>query len=720
MSAQRLVLLLPVFVLGWAVRAEDYASPSTRISISHYDINFMPRQAAPLANPSSTIWTPNPPASSATATPMAPEPTSPTNSILNAANTAISTVLPSNLPTVIYITALPPSTSSPPSIPAKYRKRNKSHIHIPAILLSPYVVAPFSAFLGIIQGVFFAWCCIERRMRLRKRKDGRARTVSLEPGPPYISIPIEEKFGSSFGHDLMGISLNDGDSPSKYSVHGSRYNSSRGSLWLERAISQSSQQPGDSSSGADSLEKAFLWPADQTLKVEGDDPFLVPPSRATTTRTTTNISFRTAEENVVPYNSARHKSIRRNILDRLKFGTFNIGQQTFPSSDGQYKPEMDPSIYTPSRVSSISRIGTNSTHYSRRRDRHGRSDSDLRVGDVKKPERTYSPPSSPRRKEKSLVRVANDSTDTEWIAGSGFRLVQEDPDCYSTPSRSSLHRQGHGRVEAKEDAPIGKVPSQDNHFTPPRDGRLSTGIRGSVSGWLVGTRSLPSQPAEVDKYTILPIHKVPTKRTDGPRTPSRKSSKSRNKISRPSTPKVLSCVDPSILPSSPPQIMSPPLESQLLFCSPFMPPSTSMTLVPDTMSAAETSPPSGKKPKVHSPRPLPLPFASSPDTSPYRNLLGKDPAVYDSGTPPRQASRHEGLEAEISASTHNAVTKGFQDTPAARESACQGALTKVDQIMLKGWSDRGVGSAASPTMFGAMPDGGQGTVLMQPKRNVRP
>lgn len=111
--------------------------------------------------------------------------------------------------------------------------------------------------------------------------------------------------------------------------------------------------------------------------------------------------------------------------------------------------------------------------------------------------------------------------------------------------------------------------------------------------------------------------------------------------------------------------------------------------------------------KVHSPTPLPLPFASSPETSPYRNLLGKGPAAYDAVSVPsfRQADMHIRSQAEVNIKPpppENVISNRVRGTHAARHSARQGALTKVDQIMLKGWSERGVGGTASPTMFGAV------------------
>jgi hypothetical protein len=189
---------------------------------------------------------------------------------------------------------------------------------------------------------------------------------------------------------------------------------------------------------------------------------------------------------------------------------------------------------------------------------------------------------------------------------------------------------------------------------------------------------------------------------------------------------ILSRVDSSILPSSPAQIMSPPLESQLFFCSPFTPHSISMPLVPykgegqasEPMLVTQTHPPDERN-KVLSPTPLPLPFASSPETSPYSNLLGKSPTAYDdvSVTPfGNIETSNYAIPAENTKSPllPKVIPKGGRGTPAARQLARHGALNKVDQIMLKGWSERdlaGAGGTSSPTMFGAVPGGEEDAVF---------
>src|ERR1700692_4608164 len=158
MSARHTVLLLLAFAWSRVVTAHDETnSQSSRMSISHYNINYLPRQTAPLPSTSSIISAPNPPLGPTTTTTTAPGPASPASSTVGATNNITITTT-----TIIYITALPPSTSTTPSILGKNRKHTRSHIRIPAFLFNPYVIAPISAFVGLIQGILFAWCCIGR------------------------------------------------------------------------------------------------------------------------------------------------------------------------------------------------------------------------------------------------------------------------------------------------------------------------------------------------------------------------------------------------------------------------------------------------------------------------------------------------------------------------------------------------------------------------------
>jgi len=264
-----------------------------------------------------------------------------------------------------------------------------------------------------------------------------------------------------------------------------------------------SGEPAPSVGGA----KAFSWPVPAPTPQgyeQEDDPFLAVPSRVKSTTGKTLLSSNCSspdrltlvdlDENDedVPFESLRHKSIRRGILERLKFGTFRRAEPIASSGGESDSPSQG------------------GRRLSWRRG-HSRAESDLRVDEVKLPERTYSP-----RKERD---VGGRKDETEWVAGSGFRIVEEDLEAIREQIRG-----GWG----DEDDDLGRQ---------------------------IDFSSAPSSPAKEeftwdglvdDKYTALPVRKSPSKKGElGGRGLPR--------------------VDSTLLPVSPPQITSPPLESSLCF-----------------------------------------------------------------------------------------------------------------------------------------------------------
>ena len=666
-----LVVVVAMAVVA-AVAAAD--TQTTLTPMSHYNINYLPRQAQPQPSTASINWKPSP--IPGATTPPSPPPSPPSSKT----NTSPPLPTPQSPPpmTRIQISALPPSTSLPPKIPFKFHKRPKRHV--PGIFLSPYFVAPVSVVLGVGQGVLFGLWVAGRGRKGNWGRTGTEGEVELEPGPPYVSrvIPNENETGG-------GAQSGDGasrsrrklvvvnGSPSKYSVHGSRYNSNpksksgEGSLWLDRALSMRS-------GGG-----TFLWPATapqtqnltRNLKPNEDDPFLVPPSRATTTRTTrtaaTTVSFRSAPggEGENP-DVLRHTSIRKGILERLGVGSFTRrGGQGGDRGHGEYEyqgAEAGNGMgMASSNVSSLSSSVT-----SRRRDaqRHGRGrgESGGKSEWVERPERTYAALSSPKKeRERCLVRGGGSMDETEWVPESGFRLVQEDPDSAPKPFR---------RMEAG------------------KEGGADSAMRDSVSGWLIGmdfsdsnshSHSGPAQ-SDVDKCVIRPVLKTPTKTTTRTHTPSRGSSNSKNK-SKPH-------FDSSILPA---QLISS-IDTQRSSYLPAVsrnisaPHKGDKTLEPTPLPATKR-----KQNKVHSPTPRPIPFASSPSTSPYRNLLGNGgQAAYDGLSVP---------SVQVSSAT---LADGVDSLAPPRKKRTRGAqstrhgdtLNKVDQIMMKIWDGGGMGMGA--------------------------
>ena len=662
-----------VALLSVALAVTVNAVAHSRIPMSSYNVNYLPRQISTPYNTASISLGTNPPGAT-TAAPV-PHPNSSSNSVTDLLNTITSTAAPLSTASIIHITALPPSTSTSIHVPLRYHKKTSNSVNI---LLRPFVIAPISAVFGLINGAISAWCYFKLRRYCRRGKNLRARSTSLEPGPPYTSIHTEAgKYDN--GHQMCGSSINvtlyDGGSPSKHSVHGSAYKSSRGGLWLERRILERSQQPGSCVEG-----KALLWPVQSSpagTRVQDDDPFLTPLSRCVSARTAeTKLSFRSAHENTLPYNASAHGNYKRGILENLKFGTLSRGRQEPSALDcGQHKVQLEKgelsSVYTPSTVSSLARSGSRMTQYSRHRDGHKRSDSDLNVNEVRRPEKTYSPAASPRKK----TVAANDVT--QWVAGRGFRLVEEDP--------------GQGST----------FPVADEGYSP-------IPLKGSVDEWLFGINSSntpSSQSLDNDKYTILPVRKTPTKAKDMQSTPILSNIRQGS-----NTPKLKmnplyhSRVDSSILPLSPPQLLSPPLKSQLLFCSPFIPPSNSIPLAPrifrpqrQTLNDLGNARPAKETNDV----PSPSPFASSPESSLYHESPFANERLTASflGGEGRESVQARALPE--SPSSKDIISRRARGTSTAVR---QSAYNKVDRIMLKSWSERdssGMG-AAHPTMSGAI------------------
>ncbi|KAF9496856.1 hypothetical protein BDN71DRAFT_666214 [Pleurotus eryngii] len=210
-----------------------------------------------------------------------------------------------------------------------------------------------------------------------------------------------------------------------------------------------------------------------------------------------------------PYESLRKgsKTIRRELLERVR--------QTSGSS-------------------SLPRMGT---HSARRRVSRGhtRLDSDaiVHVADRE------------RRAEKEMnVDVVDE---TQWVEGSGFRIVEEE-------FKSAWDAVG-GWANKSRSGSGTNSPTQGNDR------------KGIFSNWMGSTR------VEEDRYTPLPARSSPSKPSTRASRPTRNDtgqSQSQDRLGtrgerqvrgQPSIPRV----DSSVLPRSPPQIMSPPLASQLFF-----------------------------------------------------------------------------------------------------------------------------------------------------------
>ena len=168
------------------------------------------------------------------------------------------------------------------------------------------------------------------------------------------------------------------------------------------------------------------------------------------------------------------------------------------------------------------------------------------------------------------------------------------------------------------------------------------------------------------------------------------------------------------------RVTSPPLESQLFFgaVSPDFGSNPSLHLrLPEpsqhkpihaTATTSHASPgDKHKKLKTHRSPPL-LPFPSTASSSPFRGRLKKTPTKKSSAaaaSPPSSARARPGPDRNSSADSVDSVTHAkSRGTPAQRHEARHSALSKVDEILSRSWSERqlvGDGFPGSPTNFGA-------------------
>ncbi|KAI9068923.1 hypothetical protein FKP32DRAFT_1608614 [Trametes sanguinea] len=585
--------------------------------------------------------------------------------------------------TITHITALPPANSS-----SSVTRARNSGGHGSSGGFNIVYLAPLFAILGALAGMLFTWA-LYRHMPTRKAR--RERERSLEPGPRYTppsafrqtalltpAPPEEESLArpsQSSDQPLLGAE-------DKAETHSES--------WLARAFSSRSR------AAPAAAEKALPEIVDEAPTE--DDPFLDrSPSRNSpapagvgrkgTSRTTFSqrltspdpYSPLSDDEDAAPYETLRHKSIRRGILERLRLGTLRRPPPTADYEQGQTDDNAGPS-----RTSSP---GVRQPTGKRRG--HKRDPSDLTVNAMRSPMRTTSSEDSPSR-QATLSRNPSERVKSP----PGFRLVVEDPESGLLTSAPPSRAASPAKSPAKE---------------------------GPSWGWNLPWPSSPTKQRKGDdKFTSLPVRRsLASLRSLSPSPSISHSVTSPRSAEEGATAKLppLSRVDSSILPASPPCVTSPPLESQLFFgaVSPDFGSNPSLNLrLPESAetkrkqgaAAYDGAPatPGKKHAKLTTHRSPPLlPFPSTASTSPFRGRLKKSPTkrVTPASSPP---SARRGAERTDSADSVDSAKAASRGTPAQRHEARRSALNKVDEILSRSWSERqltGDGFPGSPTNFGA-------------------
>ncbi|CDO70539.1 hypothetical protein BN946_scf184573.g7 [Trametes cinnabarina] len=687
--AWRLILyglaLLGTSHLTWCASAVSLATPTPLLlprqdvvtSTSSFNWWPYPSWGAQTSSPTSEVL----PSIAAVTSTLLADDTSTTNVPLTS-----SSAVPSSTDTIIHITALPPPNSS-----SSVNRSSTSGNRTTGGQFQVVYLAPLFAILGALAGMLFVWALYRY---VPSGKMHRQRERSLEPGPRYtppsafrqtaLSTPaaLEEE-------ELAGPSR----SSSQPLLTAPTDAEKKADGWLARAFSSRSKVPSMSA------EKAL--PEIVNEAPTEDDPFLDRPFKSTwpvaspgigrksTARTTFSqratspdpYGVVSDEEDAAPYETLRHKSIRRGILERLRLGTLRrppavADYEKGPTEDDAMLSQMDsPSGRRPT--------GT--------RRGHKRDPSDIIVSRnaMDSPARTLSAEDTPSRRS-TLLRNPSELVKSP----PGFRLVVEDPESGALTSAPPSRAASPAKSPTKE---------------------------GTSWGWNLPWPSSPTkQRKDDDKFTSLPVRRS----LADIRTLSPSPSISQSPVKSPrnadasglARPVPLSRVDSSILPASPPCVTSPPLESQLFFgaVSPDFGSNPSLNLrLPESaetkctqgtgaVSSRTTSGDKHAKLKTHRSPPL-LPFPSKASSSPFRGRLKKTPTkgVNATASPP---SKRLGTERNDSADSVDCGKAPGRGTPAQRYEARQSALNKVDEILSRSWSERqltGDGFPGSPTNFGA-------------------
>ncbi|KAG6856496.1 hypothetical protein H0H87_003875 [Tephrocybe sp. NHM501043] len=513
----------------------------------------------------------------------------PTSTVSSASLTPSSNASTPSSTEIIRITALPPvDPASEPTYVTYPKKHPPSQQKFKMIYLVPVFV-----FLGILWGSLAAWLaygCLTRRPKVQD-------DVFIG-GPRYVPAPSDVEGWPSLQQDREEMQ------EATFS-------------WPD--LKQAAREPENDENG------------------DEDDPFLLPPTptKARSARTKSSRSTKTAHSDAtymletddedkkdIPWERLRHKSIKRGILEQVQ-------------QEGN-------------RINSLRSAGTvrntgTGTRKSveRRTSRHGRTDSDVLIGDIdqllsgagSKDDRPSTHRADSACTTVSLISRTTTGDKTQWKPGTGFRIVAESP------------LSSRGPTPAPSDDPVAFHMSST--ATTPAD-RYT--------------------PAPARRHTSRSCSTSPVKGSAGPSTPARPHA--------------------AILPQSPPQITSPLLENNLCFTPSRRPPPRAFTSPVTTPQKRHDA-----SRKLRSPRSQPLPFPSahdgvnSPRPDMYRGRLVKSP-----------------VKAQRPPITSKSSSSSTTYTRDANGRAVEAAIKKVEDIIERSWGARDLGDrgekALSPTRFG--------------------
>jgi hypothetical protein len=595
--------------------------------VNRYRIN----QAIPSA-PSASYDDPSPYDTAGDTPTSTPLPTDTSDADTDGATTP-QDVLSSDPPTVslIQVTALPPATTSPQAVLPKL----PYHRQLNVLYLIPLFVA-----LGVVLGAITAVILLKWRENRRRLLP----TSTLLPGPPYVppENDVEERLLVHGYPSMEQVSLFAAATPSKFTIHGSRYIPKRTFAWQTLDATQPPySQPTytqtiiPSSDGERftvvTEEDPFLATSPMVVRQSpkpSDDASLPnirisPPFSAPTSKD--NSGHLKAQYTNVP------KPFRRSMFDILKLKGPSLPVPSARKTYTVLRPDDEPADKTPTNpMRRVSSLKTTLAH--ERRSRSARrsldggsyiSDTEDALGLLGSQDEKHDLADAPVNLPKQTLRLKDGTL--------------------SPPTRSEKMK------KPRKVTPFASEPKGS-----PKEAIFSEDEPSTRRGNEIEEEKHP------DIYT-----KAPQRRHS--RTP-------RKELSTSSTSRRSSAPDThaSVLPLSPPSLMSPPLEKSLFFTSPL---SSSASLAGRMNPLASTRPSSlhhvDRSPELCL---FPLPSKKTKATKKLRTSRPEPPLPY----PPypdndhvKSTPRERPISANIkwrSVSPGSPVPKGRSTSAAHRES----------------------------------------------------
>lgn len=625
------------------------------------------------ASTSYDFWWPYPPWGATTAVP-APTALPPTATVSSASTMLVvsaTNLLSSAARPVVETSSLASSTSSasiikitalPPSNGTTSQKYTGGHTGFNIVYL-----APLFAVLAAIAGALSTWYLLRWHAR---RRDRQAHGSSiLHTGPRYAPPPEYSENSVPQGSDSSS-----GSSANEASTLLQGHTDSEKKGWVARAFSRSSRQ-SQAVSMIPPVTPVGRQPPTRDAHNMMDTPYSAvdndaPVEESRAIHLGNEVSQRPGAHHLaanvaspemlspgsadVPYETLRHKSIRRAILERLKFGT--LRRPTKAKVEDQPDVESGRIQNSPAR-----RVGS--------RRGHRRNDSDFNIEDLQRQD------GNPSRANTVMHGNLGRSP---MMSPPGFRIIEEDVEA-AHPGEDVRLMATHHREGGSD---LG-TPAREN----------------PAWKWIASWSPSPSIRTE-DSYTALPIRRATTKKGPASAAPTLPRTDE-----YPSVLPEITRVDSSILPSSPPQVMSPPLHSRLFFSDFGSSPSLDLNLSKEQADPARVavSTPGRHVNRLHTKRePEPLPFPSTSGASPYRGRL-KKPHTVRTINPPLPSSPEVvvlDLPQHVPVSP---MTPYDEQAYAERLLARQSALDKVGEIVSRGLSQRDIATSGRKVQAEPLP-----------------